>query len=332
MIINKVLETTIDLLDPNDIYASNIDNLLMKKLDIRYKNKCYQSILILEIMKIIRRSTIKMVDNRLDGGAYIDVQFEVKGIIFIQGEILHGCKIIEIHSNATIAEHEYAGIKLQKEINLKLQKDIGDAIFKILQVGQKIPVIVQKIRYMPNQSSISMIAIPYLPTISTEVYYEINQGLNPSQTEQIGYILDCIKTEEELHKTVNTKAYDFFKDILYPYKTNQKYEQSKKVSSLKLIPVSLELKNMLEIDHGIITYPSEDNKINKRLFWSKNLDVDILKDQLVITSSVYPVLADICNKYLLYLQALRGFVETYPTTENMQELLVYWKLCKNAQI
>jgi len=326
MHITKVLETSVDLFDPVDIYTPDIEAVLRRELEKRYKNRCYQSILILEISKLIRYSTVNMVDNRLDGAAYVDVQFEISGVIFVQGEILHNCKIIEIHTNAITAEHQYAGIKLQK--------DTGNVIFKILKTNQKIPVIVQKVRYMPNQKTVSMIATPYIPQIQDEVYYNITAPLNPKETEQLNYIMNEIKSEEELHKKIlKEKSYDFFKDILYPYKVNQKYEQSKKAMTYKLKPVPLELKSMLEINSGIICYPSEDNKYNKRLFWNSSGDVSNIDSKaLIVDSDLYAVLAEISNKYLLYMQALRGFVETYPTAESVQELLIYWKLCKNAQI
>jgi hypothetical protein len=335
MLITKVLETSVDLLDPNDIYVLDIDTLLISKLTTRYKNKCFQSILILEITKIIRRSSTRMINNRIDGSASVDVQFEVKGVILIQGEILHGCRIVEINSNAITAENNYAGIKIQKETNSKATKDISDAIFKILRVGQKIPVVIQKVRYTPNQPSISVIATPFMPIVSDEIYYRINQPLNPSQTDQLSYLLDQISIEEKEHTAIQKdKSYDFFKDLLYPYKVNQKYDQSKKASTLKLKPVVLNIKNMVEIESGIVVYPSEDNRYNKRFFLSNSDDSNMFNasdSSMIIDNGAYQIFADIVNKYILYLQALRGFVETYPTAESMQELLVYWKLCKNAQ-
>lgn len=325
MKITKVLNTSIDLLNPDDIYTPDIDTLLIKKLEERYLNKCYQSVLIIKISKIIRHSSIHMVDNRLDGGAYVDVEFEIEGVIFVQGEILNGCKIIEIHANAITAEHQYAGIKLQKDQSNQL-------IFKILNIGQKIPIIVQKVRYMPNQSTISMLASPYVPKITEDVYYKISTPLTPKETEELHYMLEQVSTEEELHKKISEqKSYEFFKNILYPYKVNQKFDQSKKVATLKLKPVGLEIKKLLEIDTGTLVYPQEDNRYNKRLFWSSSDISNIQIQGLLINSSAFAAMADILNKYLLYLQALRGFVEVYPTAEQAISMTAYWSLCNNMK-
>lgn len=326
MFITKVLETTVDIFNPIEIYASDIESILTKKLSERYVNRCYQSIYITDVSRIIRRSSIMMVDNRLDGAAYVDVQFEVKGIVLVQGEIIHGCKVIEIHANAITAENKFAGIKLQKEV--------GGNISKILKVGQKIPVVVQKSRYTPNQSSISVIGTPYIPAKTDEVFYTISKGLDPHETEKLGILMEKVEAEEALHKAISKeKPYEFFKDILYPFKVAQKYDQKKNISDLDFKYVPIELKSILNISDGLIVYPSEENKSNKRFLWSKHRDAEKLQTgSLIISSSLYPVISDIVDKYILYLQALRGFVETYPTPDSMQELLVYWKLCKAAQV
>lgn len=338
MIVIKIIQTTIDILNPNDIYSSNIEYFITQELEKRYKNRCYLSILITDINKIIRLSSINMVNNRLDGAAYVDVQFEVSGIVFVRGEILHDCKIIEILSNNITAEHKYAGIKILNGIN--------NNIIKILEVGQIIPVIVQNFRYMPNQRTISITAVPFIPYIDEYIiYYNITSPLNPQETDKLIHLLEQVKKEEDMHIEISKiKSYDFFKDILYPYKVNQKFEQSKKASVLNLKSVSFDIKKLLEIKTGLITYPNEDSRSNKRLFWSdkysdyKNTSVnnnfnEILNadNVLVIDSNLYSVLVDIINKYLLYLQALRGFVDTY-TFDNMNKLVNYWKLCKHYKI
>lgn len=322
MIINKILETDVDLINPNDIYQHNIDNLLLEKLNDRYKNRCYQKSYILNVNKIIRRSTIKMVSNRLDGGSYISVQFEVSTFMLNPEDVLHNCKIIEIHENAIIAEHELVGIKLQKIPNSKISH--------ILKIGQVIPVIIKSVRYIPYQPKISVIAVPYLPVCQPNIFYNIISGLTVEQTEKLGLLFDMIQEEEEKHKNIqNDKKYQFFKDLVYPHKVNIKYEQTSIAEKNKFKPVNLELKEMLLIKDGIIVSPNEDNINNKRFFHSKN--TDLLNKVTVITSELFPVYAVYLKKYLVHKMLIRGFVETYKTTEDMNKLMIYWKLCKDAK-
>lgn len=322
MIIKKVLETSLDLLDPVEIYNHDVESMIIKKLTKRYKNRCFQSIYILAINKIIRRSSIKMTRERLDGSARLDVQFEVEGIVLIEGNILHGCKVIEIHTNAITAEHKYVGIKLQR--------DSSNQISQILQIGQTIPVIVKKVRYIPNQSKISMIAVPYVPSITPPLVYKITGELSKDEIEKIKMFIDQIDIEEKLHTEINTtKRYAFFQDLMYPYKVNIKYESSNQAERLGFKPVSFDIKQLTSISQGLLTYPSEDNRKNKRLFWSKKQKVP--DGVMVVTASVFPVVASYLNQYLQHLLSLRGFIDTYKTDESIKGLIAYWRLCKMSK-
>ena len=115
MIIKKVLETTIDITDPNDIYNPNIQNLCIKYLEIKYLKKCYMSCLITKITKILRNSS-RYMSNELHGYAKINVEFEIEGTIYTKGEVITNCKIIKIENTGYIhCISEYAGIQIRPD-------------------------------------------------------------------------------------------------------------------------------------------------------------------------------------------------------------------------
>jgi hypothetical protein len=322
MLIKKIQETSIDLMSPQEIYHHDMDSLLMQKLSARYTGRCFQSIYILSIVRIIRRSSIRMTITRLDGSASVDVQYEVEGLVLNPGDVLHGCKIIEIHNNAITAEHKYVGIKLQKNVTNKISQ--------ILQVGQTIPVIVQKVRYIPNQKNISMIATPYAPTINEDPIYRIKSALKPEEVEKLGMFTDQIDEELKLHGGIkNEKAYMFFQDLMYPYKNNIKYERTHIAEQMGMKPVALDLKSLIGITGGIVSMPSEDHLSNKRIFYSKTTKVP--EELQSVDIDMYPVAANYLNRYLSYLQTLRGFVETY-TGDSIKQMLAYWRLCKAVKL
>lgn len=326
MIILKVIETSLDFTDPNEIYHNDIESLIIQKLNKRYKNKCYQSFYIEDIKKVIRRSDIKMVDNRQDGGASVDVQFEAEGIVLSQGEIIHGCKISEIRDNIITAENRYACIKLQKSA-------LTQHIVDILKIGNVIPIIVQKVKYTPNQNSISVLGNAFSPVVYSNIYYIINEPLSNNEIEKVNILFEKISSEEEKHKLINKEErYKFFRDLMYAYKSDRKFGISKIATSLELKDVPLDNK-LLNIKGGIITYPNEDPKFLKRLFWTKNTDIEenLEKSIQIIDSSLYSVLSEVLTKYLLYLEGLRGFIETYKTFESVKELFTYWQLCQKLQ-
>jgi DNA-directed RNA polymerase subunit E'/Rpb7 len=342
MLITKVLETSVDLIDPNsEIYAPDLESIILNILKNRYVGKCYNSILIVEIKKIIKKSLRKFVDNRLDGGASVDVCFEVEGHVFSTGEILHGCSIVETLNNAITAENKYAGIKLQKNQH---NETTSNKILQSLSQKQIIPIIIQNVRYNLNKPKVSIIGSPYTPVYNKFVMINIVEGLNPAQFEKISYLLNQIKIEEELHlqytKGTEDKRYTLFKSIMYPFKSLQKIDQSKEFTNWKMKPISFDLNNkkdednftkeILEISSGTIVYPDEDHKLNRRMFYSP----DEIKSNfhLSVDANLYSVLSDILYKFLLYMIGLRGFLETYQTLEQANQLSTYLKICKANQI
>jgi len=78
-----------------------------------------------------------------------------------------------------------------------------------------------------------------------------------------------------------------------------------------------------------VVYSDKIPKQNK-IFFTTEQKVNIESD--IIEIDAFPLFASICNEYLLYLQALRGFVETYDTVSKLQALTTYWKICKNAKL
>jgi hypothetical protein len=310
MYVNKVLETTIDLFESKDIYTADVETMLIKKLEERYKNKCFKSILITEIIKIIRYSDIKLVDNRLDGAAYINVQFEVKGVILIKGEILTECKVTEIITTGIIVEHKYAG-----GLIMPGQKN---QIYNIIKKGQYIPIIISDVRYNIGQSEISIRGIPFTPLVVKNTYYNINYGLYDGEEDKLKQLLEDFNNEIKLHAEIKNKSYEFFKELLYPYKNYNK---------IKAEPINLEFNKLSNIKDGIIVYLGEEEKNDKFIY-----KVDNVKDAETINASLYTALADIINRRIIYLQNLRELVNSYNTKEKIQENMKYWQVCQMFKI
>ena len=83
MFIKKILETYMDITDPNEILSTDRNKMLMEKLTSKFVGVCYNSCYILKINRIIRRSYIYMKDT-LDGDAHTNVMFEVDAIEYIK--------------------------------------------------------------------------------------------------------------------------------------------------------------------------------------------------------------------------------------------------------
>lgn len=324
-VIKKTLETTVDLYTAADFFAPNVSTMLIKKLTERYVGKCYQSMLIQKIDSILRYSETHMVENRLDGAAYIDVQFVAEGLILTQGEILHGCKVADITHSGVIVTHALAGGLVMA--------DPKKQVFKILKKDQIIPVCIHAARYNLNQPQITIRGAPYAPSARNNVYYNITDIMSPEDTEKLSSVLDELNAEIELHaKLSNEKNYKFFEELVYPFKTVQKFEMSPIGS--KFTKITADLKSILEIHDGCLIVPEESYKTQGLSIWhsKKSITPDTVQSHgTVIESHMYPAITDCINRRLLYLRNLRGFVEQYNTPEKIQDMMVYWKVCQSVK-
>jgi hypothetical protein len=325
MIITKALETTIDFINPNDIFSVNVDKFIMEQLTKRYANKCYQSILITSIKRIFKRSAIRIVDNRIDGAAQCDVSFEVEGIIYIEGEIIPNCKITEIRNKDILMEHEHIAIKLEKTTNIN--------ILNSLSVNDVLPIVAHKMRYLPSHKNISMIGSIFMPQPTNNIAYIIDAQLQPNEIEKLKYFMDIIYAEEVSHEQINKyELYDFFKKFLYPYKSHKYDDTAKK---LNLTPVNLEFKTLstLKTPTGkVILYPAEDDKFNRRLYISSGND---FPDAMSIKYTMFQILMHILTQYILYLQTLRQLTTCYCAEKGpndmFKKLKFYWSICDSSK-
>ena len=285
MIITKIFDTSVDLFDAQDIYSPNITAVLLKKLNERYRGKCYKSMLITDVLRVIEHSDIRIVDNRLDGAAYVDVQLEVKGIILIKGEILTDCKVIDVLNTGTIIEHRYATGLITPGTNQYL--------YGIIKKNQTIPIIVNDVRYNVGNTAISISGFPFSPQINKNIYYNLTGVLTDDQKNKLDYILNDIRDELKLHS--ENKSFEFFTELLYQFKSNQKFELSKIGSRFSLV----DFNKLKDIQNGCIVYPCESQKNNNFIMLSKQELKE--SDGMIVNADLYPALVDILNRRLLYL-------------------------------
>lgn len=323
----KILNATIDL-KPNELYTADLDNLLILKSTERFVGKCFQAMLITKIERIIMRSCIMLYHNMINGGGYIDIKIEVAGIVLTEGEIIHGCSIINIQQSHITASSDNAIVRIQNN---------NSKITSILKIGMTIPIIVNKFGYIPGRKEIGIIGMPFTPQRSDHIFYIIDRGFNEDDEKKLNGLINLIKEEEKLHDSINKdRRYKFFQDIMSMWRTPQKYEQSAIASKLKLEPISLESKELAEIRSGICIAPPEDSPINKRIFYSKLTaipnDISNNDNFIIVSGSLMAIVNNTYIKYLLYMQCLRGFMTTYASENAVESMLPYWQICKMMQI
>ena len=304
MFIKKILETYMDITDPNEILSTDRNKMIMKKLTSKFVGVCYNSCYILKINRIIRRSYIYMKDT-LDGDAHTNVMFEVDAIEYIKDEIINGCKIIKKEPNGIIhAKSEYSGIQLNIQSNMSIFKE-----------GDIIPVIVRMVRYNVNQSAISVLAVPFMPIVNPIQYYKINGVLTKQETDNIKSLLDQIKdAETQIDKldVTDKKIYKFFNELLSNKEPSIKSGKKINISDIMNIKSGIVSKIEGVFDYSQIYYTEETD--------SKNTSDVIIEDSSYIIFSVLLI------KYLCNLQTLQNFIKAYPKFTDIQQHKNTWKL------
>jgi hypothetical protein len=307
----KIIETSVDLFDPDEIYTNDLPNLLFKKLSKTFNGHCYSSMLILKVLEIIHYSERYMVDNRLDGACFVNVQFKVEGIVLNNNDILHNCKVSQITNSNIILEHKYATCIMVSDPHRRL---LG-----LIKKDQIVSVIVQNVCYNIYKEKITIMCTPYSPVMNKkQVFYNIINQLNNSENTKLDLLINEYNLELEKHKEIsNSKSYTFFKNIMYPYKTIKNFS---KVNDLEFKKIEFDkLKKLTNL--SCITLPINSEDI---YHYNGNLIDENLQ---IIDSDIYPALSEIIMSKFNYLVALRGFTEVYNTSEKVQDMLPYWKMC-----
>ena len=321
MIIKKIIETFLDISDPKEIFASNRDEIILEKLRAKFVGICFMSCLIMSVNRIIRRSYVYMKDT-LDGDALTNIQFEVDAIIYFDGEIINGVTIVKKEPNGIIhAKSKYAGIQLSIQPNMTIFKE-----------GDVVPVIVKRVRYNVNQNAASILAVPFMPSVYTPIYYNILGELSKIQIEELRYLITQIEIEEAKIKNLNAadkKIFQFFIDLLNPI--SAKKSDRKDSKNIKLINT----KNILDIKTGIIF--NADNKFDETSisYMAKSSEMVSELSQInsgikqtleIVDESIYIAIYSLLCQRLMNIQSLQSFLQFYPDFASVQKNKDIWKM------
>jgi hypothetical protein len=296
MHISKVIETSVDLYDA-EMYVMDIAALLLKKLNARYASTCYLSMFINNVDEIIRYSDIYQVDNRLDGGAYVNVSCKVSGITYVKGEIIHGCQVVHIDVDGMIIKH--------KHIVGKMYPDETKQAFNVIKKTDIIPIIIDDVTYATGKQEVTVSCRPYTPVASQRVVYRVTSAMTQEQVAKYNILLAQLTSEMERHKSISSaKNYKLFEQIMYPLKT-------KPVGDGKVIT----LDDIIQRASCVVSVGEPTDDI-----------FEVNGTPLVV--DVYQLVSSVLISKIKYYEALRGFVETYVAIpDKNSSLFAYWRIC-----
>lgn len=312
MHIKKVLATRIDLMTPHEIYHPNMDKQLMNVLTEKYCGKCYKGCLIESIVRIIRRSFVNQVYERLDGSAFVNVQFEVLGIIYENGEIVHGAPITCIQNDIISAS------KPGLEIMIALDADQQE-MTQYLEKGNIIPLEINSVRYVPNAPVITVRASPFRPAKPSMLmprYFNCSSYLTDDERTQLLNLKQrantCFSEYKEL-SVKNKHISDLFPTLLYPYRNVHKTEPG-----IDFKEVNLLNEDILEPVKCLVKY-SETAVESGIVYKAPNYIED------GIYSSQFTVIGTLLQEFIMHINNLINFHKTYPTEKDLEKIKFFWK-------
>lgn len=305
MLITKIFDIILNIEDINIIFSNNIENNILNLLNQKYLNKCFLESYIININKILNRSLIESNQNDLNCSLTVCIQFEAECVIYNQNEVILDMEIQDNINNNIITKKD--------NIIAMIKNNTDMTIFK---KGDKIPIIVGKAKFTTGSNKISINSYPFIPILNKNIiYYKINNITDNDKAQLYESIIMYIEIEEkrkiEILKNKNHK-WDYFSDLLYPYKNNKTKETIKSENCSDLLSFNYE-NNIIYINDNI-------NASEHLICIQKNNITNYLEEKSVL------ILYNLFKKYYLNLKLINDLSSIYDTEELIQENLNIFEL------
>lgn len=263
------------VVDIDVVEILNDKDFIIKKIKHIFINRCYDNSYILDIVQILERSYIDMSNKTCH------VKIQAKCLDISKYDIFANNEIVSVNNNKIICKNQYF-VSVIKNKNYELN------------VGDILPLIIGDINFMVNKNVFTVSAslmIPY--NISeTDIFYNITDTLKKSERDELdNFIINYI--EPEIQQLNKQKRYNYFKSLLYKYKTKKTIKNTIDFMPMDASGIVSILNELDPIDHNLVLFKSSKT--------SKKSNVD---DNLVLGSQDNPI--DI-TAYNFYKQSL----ETY---------------------
>jgi hypothetical protein len=319
MKIIKQMETTLNL-HGADIYNLDVDFVCIKLLTDKYVGKNFMSCHVTEVLRIIRKSD-RYMTQMMDGSCSIDVQFEVRAIVFTRGEIIHGCKVVEKDSDGAI--------RFATSVTAAIMVDRDYA--GVCNVDDVIPTIVNQVRYALNTSEVTLSVTPFEPNFDDPVVYKVTSSDFPA-ADHPSVCAERETSDDFDEKSVDVtgvriaeletaldagdkKTIKFFANLMYPYKKMVKIPKA-----LKFI----DLADISNLKKGFVVIPKGMDMGRKGAYHFDDVDTATAMG-IIIEQSAESIQSAISMEVLDYLEGLNGLRETYPTTKESRKYVAVWR-------
>ena len=321
MIINKIIETGLNIQHPIDVYVDSENNIRNLLIDM-YEGKCFRSCFIVRVLEIKNISECVMDQRGGECVGKVSVQFEVEAVVYAKGEVINGCKVVQRDrvSDIIIASSKYGSICLNSHVSLaNIQKD------------QMVSVRVGEARYNIGSTKISINAYPYLSDDSAIVFKTIKElSSNDMSSMSNDLIKLSERTKEEERKIAaytkeNPRGIEFFKKLLYTYKEEKPEPAGIKVMKIEDLYIGGKALTDGYYVRDPVIYATDP-------IFHQHTEEPTAKNMTIV--EVSPGLAErlLLENYYSALVNLREMLETYNTADIIKEHMPWWRVLKHNKI
>lgn len=328
MLIKKQYEFIVNL-NSLELYAADLNIVILDKLRKTFEGRCYKSSLISKILRIIRRSFVRPAQNHTDGSGSVNVVFEAEAVIYNEHDIITNCVVKNVErSGELICKIDHAAIHIR-----------GNVILRGIQIGQTIPIRVVAVRYSKGKDNITINATPYFHAMSFMLYRtDINAKNTQESFEIISDLIKAAEDEKAAFDKLDEKIRDFFTDVFYPFTDKPKRE---KVAKLESVDMLTDAKRFIKSDSSkeapmlVMRHPRTE-KSEPEIY---HIDESIFKDATKISlldmkqyeikvekESYAQILINYIEEYINYLKMIQELVATFDTEDKRQQHKNIWAI------
>ncbi len=293
MLFEKIIQTKLDIAAP-EAYCMGYptyDDMYMAKLKNTFEKVCYRGCFVHEIRRIVRYSNIVCRSQDISGEFSVNIIFIALVEVIEPGTVVHGCKIDSIEEDTLYSKSEHLAISIHNNVKAN-----------IFNIGDEIPIIVNRSSYMVNKRVITLIAIPFQPVERKVICYEPTDDAATVDEGLIAVVFEETKAIEARISEIkrgNPKVYEYFVKLLYPFK--------------EVRPVSGKTIDIYDMGKASGTLSRPVAQLDSKL--------------VCIGSGTYTVrlprvdcLYNLACEYKRDLETLIGFLERYPSPADIKKI------------
>jgi hypothetical protein len=293
MFLTTQLELNLILTNINSIYSRDYNKTLLQLAKDRYEKKCYNNQYIDNIINIVKRSLPNIIRRDLNGSVRVFVVVNVSVIVYDEFDIITNMRVSNIIKKEQINNMEM----------LECKNDHCLALFSLnnkligINVGDIIPIRVKTISYEINKPYIIVNISPFILKDIPEVLYSVKPISNADTKYITDKIIPMLNTYTEIKNNlikddINNQRWNYFKELLYPYKIKRKNKNNKNILKFDLNGIykldntiqdsDLEVISVSELNENDIPIDIEPSIFYEKLIFKACKEIDTINKMVEI--------------------------------------------------